>query len=158
MRVCTFLWMALVLGLVAVTGMTGCAGRPQFVKNSDPTLNRASTFFAADAARRFPYKADAPRGGVALARAQVGYQLDQFDIINLSPDNWTDVEVWVNQMYVINLPAMEPNALKRVNFRMIYDQAGNYFPLNNTAQDKRFSKMEILLDGKMYDVPLQLGD
>jgi hypothetical protein len=53
---------------------------------------------------------------------------------------------------------MEPNVLKRVNFRMIYDQAGNYFPLNNTTQDKRFSKMEILLDGKMYDVPLQLGD
>jgi len=146
-------------GMASVVGaVVGCAGRPQFVRNTDPALNRASTFFAADAAKRFPYKSDLPRGGTALARAQVGYQLDQFDIVNLSTESWTDVEVWVNQSYVINLPKMEPNTLKRVNFRMIYDATGNYFPLNNTNQDQRFSKMEIVLNGKMYDVPLQLGD
>lgn len=146
------------LVLVAVATAAGCAGRPQFVPNSDKRLNKTSTQYAADAAKRFPYKSDAPRAGTALARAQVGYQLDQFDVINLSSEPWTDVEVWVNQSYVVALPAMEPNVLKRVNFRMLYDANGNYFPLDNDKPQNRFQKVEILQGGKMYDVPVQLGD
>src|SRR4029453_17768074 len=85
--------------LVAATFalLAGCAGRPSLIPNSDKSLRKSSAQLAADAAKRHPYKSDAPRGGEAVARATVGYMLDQVDVVNLSNDDWTDVEVWVNQ-------------------------------------------------------------
>jgi len=140
----------------AAAGVSGCSGRPALIPNPDKNLRKASAQFAADAAVRHPYKAEAPRGGEAIARSQVGYSLDRLDLVNLSQDPWTDVEIWVNQKYVVHLPKVEPNTLKIINFQMLYDEKGNYFPTDN--KKVLVSKVEVLKDGKMFEVPVRLGD
>jgi len=134
----------------------GCAGRPSIIPSMDKNLRRSSAQFAADAAVRHPYKSDAPRGGEAIARAQVGYTLNHIDIVNLSKEPWNDVEIWVNQNYVVHLPVMEPNKLKTIEFTMLYDDKGTYFPLDNSKV--LVKKVEVYFGGKMYDVPVKLGD
>ena len=143
---------ALIVALVAVTGCAG--GRPSLIPNPDKNLRKASAQFAADAATRHPYKADVPRGGEAIARSQVGYVLDRLDVVNLSQEEWQDVEIWVNERYVVHLPKVEPHTLKIIHFQMLYDGKGNYFPTSN----KLISKVEVFKDGKMYEVPVRLGD
>src|SRR3954471_16642269 len=117
--------------IAAAALLTGCAGRVSLIPNTDPNLRKSSTQFAADAAARHPFKADAPKAGEAVARAQVGYMLNRIDIENLSSEDWQDVDVWVNQQYVVHLPKMEHGKLKILPFQMIYDDKGNYFPLDN---------------------------
>src|SRR5215217_3536484 len=107
--------------MIAVAVLAGCSGRPSLIPNADQSLRKPSSQFAADAAKRHPYKTDAPRGGEAVARAQVGYTLNQLDVVNLSQEPWTDVEIWVNQKYVVFVPRMEPNKLKTLNFQMLFD-------------------------------------
>jgi hypothetical protein len=140
----------------AIAVAVGCSGRPALIPNPDPNLRKASAQFAADAAVRHPYKSDVPRGGEAIARSQVGYALDRLDLVNLSQEPWSDVEIWVNQRYVVHLPKVEPNTLKIINFQMLYDEKGNYFPTDNTKV--LISKVEVLKGGKMFDVPVRLGD
>jgi hypothetical protein len=140
----------------AAAAVIGCSGRPTLIPNPDPSLRKASAQFAADAAVRHPYKSDAPRGGEAIARSQVGYSLDRVDLVNLSKEEWHDVELWVNEKYVVALPKVEPNKLKIINFQMLYDAKGNYFPTNNSKV--LISKVELFKDGKMFDVPVRLGD
>lgn len=136
--------------------LAGCAGRPSIIPNSDPALRKTSAEFAADAARRHPYKSDAPRGGDAVARAQVGYTLDQIDIENLSTEPWAGVEVWINQNYVCFVPAMAPKQLKTLPFQMFFDAAGHSFPTDN--RKVLVDKIEILRDGKLYNVTTKLAD
>jgi hypothetical protein len=146
----------LILSVVAVCGLMGCSGRPELFPNSDSLLRKPSTAFAADAAKRFPYKLDAPRAGSADARAQIGYALDVLEIENLSDEDWPNVELWVNQEYCVFLPRMEKNKLKRVPFQMLFDDSGLSFPTDNKIT--RINKLEIFRDGKMYDVKMQLAD
>jgi hypothetical protein len=136
------------------TLLVGCAGRPSLLPNSDPALRKTSTEFAVDAARRFPYKSDAPQGGDAIGRAQVGYMVMRVEIVNNSADDWKDVEVWLNQKYVVSIPDMPPHILKSLPFQMFFDDQGHYFPTSQTI----VKKVEIYRDGKMYNVPLQLAD
>ena len=142
--------------IAVAVAVAGCSGRPSLVPNPDPNLRKASAQFAADAAIRHPYKSDVPRGGEAIARSQVGYALDRIDLVNLSQEQWNDVEIWVNQKYVVHLPKVEPNTLKIINFQMLYDEKGNYFPTDN--KKVLISKVEVLNEGKMFDVPVRLGD
>ncbi len=141
--------------IVVLIILAGCAGRPSLIPNSDKNLRRTSAQFAADAAKRHPYKSNAPRGGEAVARAEVGYMLKQITIANLSQETWNDVEVWLNQKYVVGLPIMEPGKLKTINFQMLFDDQGNYFTTDNKQM---VNKVEIFRDGKMYDVKTKLGD
>ena len=141
--------------LVSLIVLAGCAGRPSLIPNSDKNLRRTSAQFAADAAKRHPYKSNAPRGGEAVARAEVGYMLKQITIVNLSQEAWNDVEVWLNQKYVVFVPVMEPGQLKTINFQMLFDDQGNYFTTDNKQM---VDKVEIYRDGKMYDVKVKLGD
>src|SRR5205814_856057 len=66
-------------GLVALAA--GCAGRPSLIPNRDPELHKTSAQFASDAAKRFPYKSDAPQAGEAVARAQVRYAGKYLDLV-----------------------------------------------------------------------------
>jgi hypothetical protein len=144
----------IVLGHLAA----GCSDRPSLTPNRDKALRKKSTEFAADSAKRHPYQADAERGGEAVARAQVGYVLDRIDVVNLSDEEWSDVEIWLNERYVVGLPKMEPGNLKTINFKMLFDADGKHFPTNSNDPAGRVNKVEILRDGKLYDVPVRLGD
>lgn len=146
-----------VLGLLAGL-IVGCAGRPEILPNSDKTLRKTSAQFAADAAKRHPYKADAPRGGEIAGRAQVGYMLDWLEVVNLSDTDWTDVEIWVNKKFVVAVNLMEKGAqrVKRFPFQMIFDDGGNSFPTDNNKI--RIETVEIYKEGKMYDVTTKLAD
>src|SRR4051812_5165045 len=121
--------------------LTGCEGRPEIFPNSDTAVRKSSTRFAADAARRFPYKLNAARAGQATARAQVGYALDVLEIENMSDEDWTDVELWINQEYCVFLPKMEHHKLKHLTFQMIFDENGESFPTDN--KQTRIEKLEM---------------
>lgn len=136
--------------------MIGCTERPTVFPNTDKELNKTAAELASDATKRFPYKSDAPRGGTAEARAAVGYWANTLEVVNLSKTEWTNVEVWVNREYVVAIPHMQPGVLKRLPFKMIFNQNGQYFPLDN--KQHLVDKVEILLDGKLYDVTTQLAD
>ncbi len=131
-------------------------GRPSLFPNSDKNLRRTSAQFAADAAKRHPYKGDAPRGGEAIARAEVDYTLDKIEIVNLSDEPWEDVEIWANQKYVVHLPVMEPKKLKKIDFQMLFDDQGNSMP--TSIKRSPLKKVEIHRGGKLYDVALKLVD
>lgn len=137
-------------------GTLGCAGRPELLPNSDKTLRKTSAEFAADAAKRFPFKSDAPKGGDAPGRAQVGYTLNKVEIVNTSPEPWNDVEVWINESYVVFVPQMQPGKLKSLPFQMIYNDAGRSFPLDNSKV--LVDKVDLYMNGKMYTVPKQQAD
>lgn len=143
----------------SVAIVTGCAGRAEVWPNSDPSLRRTAAEFAADAARRHPYKADAPRGGEARARVEIGYVWDRLDVANTSDSAWTDVELWVNGQYVVFLSRMEPKAIKSVPFQALYDEKGQSFPTGNGKMFGRepvvVKKIELFRDGKLYDVKFQ---
>ena len=142
------------LALSLVPAMSGCAGRASGVPNSDPALRKTMAQLAADAATRHPYKADAPRGGDAIARAEVEYFLKLINIVNLSEEDWTDVELWVNQDYVVLVPSMPKNVQRSINFQMLFDGKGNFFPTSKA----RVTKIELYRNGKMYNVPVHLAD
>lgn len=143
--------------LLGLATLMGCAdARPSIIPNPDTSLRKSSAQFAADAVKRHPYKADAPQGGEAVAGAQVGYSLDRLEIVNLSDETWEDVEVWVNRNWVVYLPKMEPKLLKRINFEMLFDDNGRYFPLDNSKI--LVNEVAILRNGKMYTVPCQQAD
>jgi hypothetical protein len=142
---------ALVLAMAA-----GCAGRPALIPNKDKALRKSSAEFSADAAKRHPYSADAPRAGQADARAQVGYTFNQLEVVNLSQEPWSDVEIWVNEKYVVYVPAMKPKELKVLNFQMLFDDKGHYFPVNNKTV--RVDRVQAYHGGQMWDVAVSLAD
>jgi len=144
--------------LLVMTG--GCANRVSLFPNADPALRKTATEFAADAAKRFPYKADTPRGGAAAGRAAVDYGAETLQGVNTSGEDWTNVEVWVNKRYVVFVPKIEKGAdsLKTLNFKMLYDDKGQPFPADNDPVENQVHSVEILRDGKMYDVRFQLAD
>ena len=152
----------IVTAIVSLTTTIGCAGRAELWPNADNRLRKTATEFAADAAKRHPYKVDAERGGQALARAEVGYIIDRVDIINLSDTEWTNVEVWINGTHVIFLPAMEAKTIKKLPFQAIYNDQGQSFPTSNGAFLKRepvmITKVELYRDGKLFDVPVTAAE
>jgi hypothetical protein len=146
------------IACVLCASIFGCAQRPELLPNSDPALNKRSTELAADAAKRFPYNSDAPRGGTAKGRCQVGYTLNKLEIANQSDADWKDVEVWVNQSYVVHLPVLKAHAQKvtSIPFQAIFNDKGRSFPTNNSKV--LVDKVEVYYGGTMYDVPKQLAD
>src|SRR5437588_8960332 len=111
---------SLSLVLLAIALAVGCAGRPSLLPNGDPALRKTSAQFAADAAKRQPFKTDLPSGGKAEARAEVDYMLNQIEVANLSQQDWENVELWVNRKFVVFVPKMERQKLKSLPFQMIY--------------------------------------
>lgn len=136
--------------------LMGCEGRPALIPVSDPDLKRTSAQFAADAAKR-TYPANAPHGGDAEAMADVDHGIrNRIQLENLSSDNWDGVELWVNEKYVVYLPQWPSKGLKKVNFAMLYDRDGQSFP--TSYKTTHVDKIEMLRNGKLYNVPKRLAD
>ncbi len=149
---------SLVMAAVVIFALAaiGCSGRPSVFPNKDKSLRKSSAEFAADAAKRHPYPADAEPGGEANARVQVGYSMNRLDVVNFSDKPWVDVDLWVNQKYVVHIPTMPTNKLRSINFQMLFDDKGHYFPIGNMKI--RIEKVEVRRDGKLYDIPVRLAD
>jgi hypothetical protein len=146
-----------VLALALAVG--GCSRTPPaLIPNNDKSLRKTAREFAQDAKTRQPYKADVPKAGTAVARAQVGYSADQVEVVNLSDETWNDVEIWVNERYVVHVTQMKPFDLKVINFRMLYNEKNQAFPMFNTTDAKRVEKVEVLWAGQMFNVPVALAD
>ena len=149
---------AVTFAYLAVTALLltgGCAGRVSLFPNSDTSLRKTPAQFAADAARR-AYPADAPKAGQADGQAQVAYELDRVELVNLSQEDWTDVEVWLNRDYVVYLPKLEAGTqrVKTLDFRMFYDSQGNSFPLTKVV----VKDLELVRGGKVYTIPFRQAD
>ena len=95
-------------------------------------------------------------GLAAPARAQVAYETDTIQILNDSEEDWHDVEIWVNEKYVVFVPQMKPKQLKVLNVQMRDDDQGRYFPINNKTV--RINRVEAYRDGQMWDISVGLAD
>ena len=133
----------------------GCAGRVSLFPNTDKTLRKTPAQFAADAAKR-SYPADLPRGGEAEGQAQVAYELDRVEMVNLSQQDWEDVELWINRDYVVYVPriAAGTQRVKSLDFRMFYDAQGNSFPTTKMI----VKEIELVQGGKVYNLPFRQAD
>lgn len=146
------------LGAITCGLLVGCEGRPQLIPNSDPALNKTSTQFAADAAKRFPYPASLPHVGTANGVAEVDLMLTRLQILNASDEDWNDLEIWVNQNYVCHVPSIPKGKQKveTIGFEMLYNASGDYF---STAGGKNpVNLIEMRRNGKVYQLPIVLAD
>ncbi len=151
MRTSGFKWFCCVtvIGLIG-----GCAseGHTSFFANPDPALRKSAVEFAVDGAKR-SYESTARKAGQAQARATFDQQAHRIDIVNLSETDWHDVEVWINQTYVVLVPTMpkgEDND-KKLDFEMFYDQGAHHFDTDGGKNP--IKTIEIFRDGAMYTVP-----
>jgi len=137
---------------VVLLALAGCHNAT-WLPNTDGALNKPAKEFAADATSRFPYPADAPRGGEFKARAEVGYDANVINLANFSGGTLTDVELWVNKQYVIFLPSVEQGRAKFIPFKVIYNDKNEHLPESGVYVDT----LEIKVGGTMYDVPKRVG-
>jgi hypothetical protein len=136
----------------------GCADRPTIFDNPDPNLRLSSSELRGDALARFPYKQEAPKDQEIHARAQVAYAINRMEVVNFSDADWQDVEVWVNHQYVCHVPKMQRGQLKEIHFPMLFDEKGNSFPMNSNQGKMLVRTVEILRDGKMYQLTVEAAD
>jgi hypothetical protein len=136
----------------------GCAGRPSLLPNSDPELRQTMAELAADGAKRHPYKSEVPRGGDALARASVDYTFKTIQVLNYSDIDWYDVELWVNQNYVVHVPKIPhgKDGAKTLDFTMFFDDKGEYFWTDHGKA--HVDQLEVLREGKIYNIKTAPAD
>jgi hypothetical protein len=146
------------VGVIALGFLAGCEGRPTLMPNSDSTLNKTSTQFAADAAKRFPYPAEAAKAGEAPGRAEIDVMLARLQILNSGDEDWNDVEIWVNQAYVCHVASIAKGKekVKTVDFTMLYDDKGNYFTTNGGQNPVKLVEMK--RNGQMYQIHTSMAD
>jgi hypothetical protein len=150
-----------IIATVLLTGgfIVGCEATPAVVPQSDPALKKTSAQYAADAVKHFPFKSSLPASDEQPVRAMPDYSLDFIDLTNLSKHDLLGPEVWINRQYEMTLPSLKAGEIKRLNFRMFYDDRGDHFPLNNDVQKGGviIRQLEVIVDGKIYQVPVRLG-
>jgi hypothetical protein len=150
---------AVAVAILATSGaIFGCSGRPALFPNSDPNLRLTSTEFAADAAKRHPYPSALPRAGDALGRSQIDYGTRVVELLNYSDEDWSNVDIWVNENFVCHIPVVQKgNTREKVlNFTMLYDADGNYYW--TSGGNIPIKKLEMVRDGKMYNIPFARAD
>ena len=79
---------------------------------------------------------------------------------NFAPEDWTNVELWVNQQYVVFLPRIEGNAsiAKTINFEMLFNERAKSFPTENVDANSMVRKVEIFKDGKLFELATAPAD
>jgi hypothetical protein len=145
-----------VLSVICLSIGAGCQGRGALIPPTDPDLKKTAAQFAADSAKR-SYPANAERGGELQAMASIDYGVfNRVEIMNLSDEAYDDVEIWMNEKYVFHASKWPAHSLKKVNFATLYDRDGEPFPMDN--RKTRISKIEVLKDGKLFNVPSKLAE
>ena len=152
-----------IAALLALLGAGGCAepgAATVILPNSDPALRKPVAEFRADGAKRHPFKSDAPAGGRADGASRIDYTFDTLQLANFSSEDWNDIDLWVNRTHVVHVPNVEKDAgsAKTISFFMLADASGNSFPADNNDPSRQIRRVEIVRDGRLYDVPVRLAD
>ena len=124
--------------------------------NDNPALRKKPAEFAADAATRHPYPAGVPVAETYDVRAEADYLFDNLDLLNFSGRPFEDVEVWVNETYVVHLPVLPDGDVQEIPFRAMYDGTGDHFPTNNRRA--QIETVRLLVQGEALDVPMDIKD
>src|ERR1700722_20961280 len=138
---------------------SGCTSRPSFVRsaNADPARRKSNAEFAQDASLP-QYESNASPAGAANGGAVIDYGFHYLSLVNSSNQDWINVEIWVNQKYVIMIPKISANAAQAeiVSFDMIYDSHGASFPTDSAKTP--ITSVEVFDSGKMFSLMTQLAD
>jgi len=145
------------LPLTLALGFTlaGCEGSVSLLPNADPALRKPPAVFSADAARR-EYETKAPEVRQPDFRAQYALIMKEIDLANISNQDRSNVEVWINGKYVVYCPSFEKKTAKALPFTMFYDQAGHHFDTGGGTNP--IKSIQVYCDGKMYDVTAPVAD
>jgi hypothetical protein len=135
--------------------MMGCEGTVSIIPNPDATLRKSPSAFAADAAKR-QYELDAPKADDVAFRADYALILKQVDLANVSGQDCQDVEVWINDRYVVYCPEFQGKTDKTLNFTMFYDRSGHHF--DTKGGQNPIKTLEVYRDGTMYEVKHHVAD
>ena len=139
-----------VISCVAMLG--GCASRTENVNPIAEGEKEKPLSFATYAATR-EYPADAEKATAPVA-AEVDYQLDVINLVNLGDTALDGVEVWVNEHYVVLLGSLPVKRQRGVNFGVLFDKAGQRSPSRGTW----VNKVELYYDGKLHPLTVRLAD
>ena len=151
--------MRLPLLTVFVLTLAGCSildGRPTLLPNGNKALRKTPAEFAFDAAQRMPYPDDVPVGRSFDVGAEVDYTFDQVHLLNFSGQSFEDVEVWINESYVVHLPVLPDGDKQELPFRIFYGEGGEHFPTNNRTV--QVDSLRLLVSGEAVQVPLDIKD
>ena len=141
-------------GLLLGMSAGGCAsGSSDLNPSSDRNLRKPRKTFMADAAAR-AFPDPAPKAVKAPMRGEVDYFLHVINIVNLTDTPWENVDVWINQKYVCHVVRLAPRRQEGVNFEVFYDKDGKRAPMRGVWVEK----VQLVTDGKVYDLPLFAAD
>jgi hypothetical protein len=140
-----------------VACVAGCDVHTGTPMNSDPKLVKKPAEYSADAVARHPMKTDLPKAGEADGVAEIDYDIQMFQLLNLSDTDWDNIEVWVNDRYVTFVPKIEAGKLRTLYFHMFYDGRGNRMP-KAVKGEPRIQNIKMLRDDRWFDVKMTLAD
>jgi hypothetical protein len=148
------LFLACVMGI----GSIGCEGTVSLIPDADPALRQPPPVFAADAAKR-RFEAEAPLRQSKDFMAQ--YELNPFlsrqvDLANVSGQNLSNVEVWINHTYVVFCHSFPKQTDKTLYFTMFYDRDGHHYSTEGGKDP--IASIDVYYDGVMHSVPHHVAD
>ena len=143
---------------MAAISLAGCATdttnvNPATNPSTNPSVKQSHPSFPAYAASR-QYPADLPKVDEKNVYAEVEYQLDAIHLINFGDKDLANVEVWVNEHYVMFVGALPLKQQRGVTFNVLFDSAGHRAPSKGVWVDK----VELNYDGQMHAVRLHAAD
>lgn len=132
-------------------GLAGCTseGHTSFWANPDSVMRRSAAEFAADAAKR-GYPATATRNTQVCARAEFEQMMGRVDLVNLTPADINEVDVWINQQYVVHVPVLKTQGDEKLDFEMFYNRDGHKFETDGGKNP--IKTIELFHDGQIYPV------
>jgi hypothetical protein len=144
----------LVISAAAGVMVAGCAsGSSRVNLNTDPAL-RETTPVLAKAATTRPYPTTNATGQTLAVRAEVDYQLNVINLINLGDQDLKDLVIWVNGTYSAPMSVLPTKQQRGVNFRLLFDSKGMRAPNNGTW----VNKVELFYSGQLYTIRTRAAD
>jgi hypothetical protein len=147
-------WIGALCG-VAFLLIAGCEQSVSLIPNNDPSLRKPTAQFSADASKR-AYEADAPKTASDDFRAGYALTYRRVEMANISDEDYSNIEVWINGKYVVYCNKFEKKSGKSLPFRDFFDGQGHRFDTadgNNAIQT-----IEVYADGNMHQVKSHVED
>lgn len=132
----------------------GCAsGTSRINPNPEKSLQKKPKELVAYAAEK-EFPVDAQKMEQSPVLAEVDYGLDVINLVNLGTEDWQDVDVWVNQQYVVKLGSLPVGRQRGINFHLLYDKAGQRAP----SKGVWVKSIEIVRGDEVYSPRVRMAD